>query len=283
MQALKQMRSSASVADECSLVFSQPVNIVEAGCVVSRQLHLIEDGDRVDVTEANASDYLRGIERLYLGDGIALQARALQSGFYSIISQEKISILGPSGLLHQLGALSCPEFDPEDLRIGFEPKHGYTVDSPQYSWLIETLLTFDEHQRRATVRFLTGSPSLPSGFQGLPKRLTVQLLTTTAGQPAGDSHLPCIQTCFGLFKLPRSIVASHDRMTLCVHQHFHLIPMLCAARSFGFHSFTDTHLPSDLEKNCCLQYMPSTRLLVPLHLHPNFSYLSTGAVFSTSE
>lgn len=233
MQALKQIRSSASGAHEWSLVFSQPTNIVEEGCIVSRQLHLVKGGDQVDVVEANASEYLRGIERLYLGDGIALQARALQSGFYSIISQEKISILGPSGLLHHLGALSCPEFDPEDLRLGFEPKFGYSVDSPQYSWLIQTLLTFDEDQRRATVRFLTGSPSLPSGFQGLPKRLTVQLLTTQANQPAGDSYLPVIQACAGLFKLPRFVVR---RLTIFLNDHVHLsalptFPILCISHA----------------------------------------------------
>lgn len=204
MQALKQIRSSLSVCDDLGLVFALPVNIVHCGEIVPKQLLLAPGGDQIDVTAANASSYLRAIERMYLGEGVALQIRALQAGFYSIVSQEEISILGPSGLLRQLGALSCPKFDRADLRIGFEPKFGYSTDSPQYIWLIDTLLAFDEPQRRAVVQFLTGSPHLPSGFQGLPKRLTVQLLTTQSNQPAGDSYLPVMQTCAGLFKLPRS-------------------------------------------------------------------------------
>lgn len=231
LQALKQIKSSESSGDEWGLVFSEPANMVAQGCVVARPLHLVEGGDGVEVTAANAQEYLRAVERLYLGDGIAMQVQALRSGFYSIIPQEKISILGASGLWHLLGALACPEFDREDLRIGFEPKHGYTVDSPQYQWLIETLLTFDEDQRRATVRFLTGSPSLPSGFQGLPKRLTVQLLLHDNGQPVGDSYLPVIQCCFGLFKLPRCALTCSRRAS-CTHQTRPFHPAPAARLSF---------------------------------------------------
>ncbi len=184
-------------------MFSQPAHVVEEGSIVARELHLVPGGDEIEVTAENSAEFLRAMERLYLGDGVLLQIRALQSGFYSTISQEHVAILGPSGLLHHMGALSCPEFDSEDLLIAFEPKHGYTSDSPQYKWLIETLLSFDESQRRAMVGFITGSPSLPSGFQGLPKRITVQMRLTDAGQPAGDSYLPYIQSCSGLFKLPR--------------------------------------------------------------------------------
>ena len=268
MQVLKKIRSSASGCDDWSLVFARPANMIEHGRLVSRQLQLIPGGDDVDVTPANAADYLRAIERMYLGDGVLLQIRALQSGFYSIISREKIAILGPSGLLHHLGALKCPEFDPEDLRIGFEPKHGYSAESPQVKWLIETLLTFDEPQRRATVRFLTGSPSLPSGFQGLPRRLTVQLLTTTTGHPAGDSYLPVIQACAGLFKLPRL------GFTHLHHSFSHYIHTCSVNASFSVW-FSDTHPPSDSERSFYLQYMPGKH---PHHLYSIFFFFSRLAL-----
>ncbi len=203
MQALKQIRTCSSGWDD--LVFAWPTNIVEDGCIVSRLLHLVQGGDEMEVTAANASEYLRAIERMYLGDGILLQMRALQSGFYSIISQDKVAILGASGLLHQMGALSCPPFDRADLEIAFEPNHGYTAESPQFKWLIDTILSFDECQRRATVRFITGSPSLPGGFQGLAKRLTVMMHTNSSAQPTGDDYMPTVQTCAGLFKLPRLV------------------------------------------------------------------------------
>ena len=215
-QVLKQIRCAVSGGPpispekfdfEWSLVFAQAANIVENDRIVLRQLHLVQGGDVIDVSDANAPEYLRAFERMYLGDGVALQIRALQSGFYSIIPQEHVAILGPSGLLHSLGCLTCPEFDLEDLRFGLEPKHGYDTQSPQYVWLIETLSKFDEPQRRALVRFLTGSPWLPNGFQGLQTRLTVQLQTTKEGKPADDSYFPVAQTCAGLFKLPRLVAA----------------------------------------------------------------------------
>ena len=186
-------------------MFAWPTNIVEQGCIVSRQLHLVQGGDEIEVTAANASEYLRAIERMYLGEGILLQMRALKSGFYSIVSQDKVAMLGASGLLHHMGALSCPPFDRVDLEIAFEPNHGYTTESPQFKWLIDTLLSLDECQRRATVRFITGSPSLPGGFQGLAKRITVQMHKTHTGQPSGDAYMPQVQTCAGLFKLPRFV------------------------------------------------------------------------------
>jgi hypothetical protein len=200
-QALKRIQSSGCGWD--GLVFACPAQIAEQGRVVPRQLELIPGGEEVDVTAENASEYLRAIERMYLGDGVLQQIRALQSGFYSIISQEDVAILGPSGLLEHMGALRCPEFDREDMLIGLKPENGYTTESPQYIWLIETLLTFDERQRRATIQFITGSPVLPSGFQGLPKRVTVQMMMTDTCQPCGDSHFPHCSTCAGLFKLPR--------------------------------------------------------------------------------
>ena len=177
--------------------------MAEQGRIVARQLELVPGGGDIEVTAANASEYLRAIERMYLGDGVLQQIRALQSGFYSIISQEDVAILGPSGLLEHMGALRCPEFDREDMLIGLKPENGYTTESPQYMWLIEALLSFDEPQRRATIQFITGSPVLPSGFQGLPKRITVQMLMTDECQPCGDSHFPHCSTCAGLFKLPR--------------------------------------------------------------------------------
>ncbi len=77
----------------------------------------------------------------------------------------------------------------------------------RYLWLLDVLSKFDERNRGAFVRFVTGAPWLPNGFQGLKfqgvkKPLTVQLLTTANNQPCGDFSCPYAQTCFGLLKLP---------------------------------------------------------------------------------
>jgi E3 ubiquitin-protein ligase TRIP12 len=130
-----------------------------------------------------------------------MQITALRSGFYSVIQQSHIAVLGPCGLLYQLGCLGIAEFDPADLRAGLTPQAPYASSSPQYLWLLDVLSHFDERNRIAFVRFVTGAPWLPNGFQGLKIPLKVQQLTSR-GQPCDDSYAPFAQTCFGLLKLP---------------------------------------------------------------------------------
>lgn len=190
-----------------ALDFTLQTNVVEQGSRgivpdISKRLHLVRDGDRIDVTMENAAEYLRAVERMYLGDGVAMQIRALKSGFYSVIEQSHVATLGPCGLLYQLGCLGVPEFDLQDLRGGLTPLAPYSSDSPQYLWLIEILSKFEEPDRLAFVRFVTGAPWLPSGFRGLRTPLELQLLTDKNNKPCDDSYAPFAQTCFGYLKIP---------------------------------------------------------------------------------
>ncbi len=55
---------------DCLDCFAMNTNIVEEGCRgtisdISKQLHLVRDGDRLDVTKENAAEYLRSVERMY--------------------------------------------------------------------------------------------------------------------------------------------------------------------------------------------------------------------------
>ena len=216
-QLLKMLRSSVSSGTPISeeewykngfdcFDFTLPTNIVEAGCRgivsdISRKLHLVLDGDKRELTTENAAEYLRAVERMYLGDGVAMQIRALRSGFYSVIEQSQIAVLGPCGLLYQLGCLGVAEFDLQDMRAGITPQAPFTPASPQYLWLIDTLSHFDEANRLAFLRHVTGAPWLPNGFQGLKIPLKL-LVLIRGGQPCGDMHAPFVQTCAGLVQLP---------------------------------------------------------------------------------
>jgi len=224
LDLLKRLRASISGGPPISeaewnekgfdcLDFTQQTFVVQPGSRgiipdISKVLHLVKGGDGIDVTLDNAAEYLHAFERMYLGDGVTMQIRALQSGFYSVIPLEQVAVLGPSGLLHQLGCLGVPEFDLSDMRDGITPQDPYNTQSPQFLWLFDILKSFDEPNRCAFVRFVTGVPWLASGFQGLKfqgvnKPLTVQLRTTSKdNQPCDDSYHPYAQTCFGLLKLP---------------------------------------------------------------------------------
>ena len=222
-ELLKLLRSSATsgtpICEEVwcrngydCLDFTLPTNIAAAGCKgivsdISRQLHLVHDGDKRELTPADAAEYVRAIERMYLGDGVAMQIRALRSGFYSVIEQSHIAALGPCGLLNQLGCLGVAEFDLQDLRLGITPFHPFTPTSPQYLWLIDLLSRFDQRDRLAFLRHVTGAPVLPNGFQGLKMPLQLQLRRRNPrdgrpDQPCGDESAPFVHTCAGLIQLP---------------------------------------------------------------------------------
>ena len=144
------------------------------GRLVMRGLELVPDGSKVDLSEANAAMFLKAFERMFLGDGVALQMRALRDGFYSIVPRDAVAILGASGLLRELCCLEVAPFDEEDVRFGLLPVNGYDADSPQFQWLIKSMLRFNQHERATFLRWVRGGPSLPSGFTGLPKRISVQ-------------------------------------------------------------------------------------------------------------
>jgi len=187
--------------------FALPTWIAEPGSKgikseMSKELLLVKDGQDIDVTRDNAADYLREFERLHLRDGVLLQLRALKSGFYSIIPQNQVAVLGPSGLLHLLGCFRVPEFDDDDMNEGIVPQQPYTRQSGQFLWLLETLKDLDQRDRSNFLRFVTGAPCLPSnGFRGLKFR-GVSAPITVQDLPGGDSRFPFAGTCHGFLKLP---------------------------------------------------------------------------------
>jgi E3 ubiquitin-protein ligase TRIP12 len=158
----------------------------DSGRLVVSSLELVPDGRNIDLCEANAWLFLKAFERLFLRDGVALQISSLKDGFYSVVSREAVSILGASGLLRELQCLDVAPFDEEDVKFGLLPVNGYTVDSPQFQWLIKTMLQFDARERATFLRWVKGAPSLPAGFRSLPKRITVQGINILYGS---DSHV----------------------------------------------------------------------------------------------
>ena len=145
-----------------------------SGRLVVRSLELVPGGSDVDLCEANAHLFLKGFERIFLRDGVALQIQALRDGFYSVVPFDSVTILGASGLLRELCCLEVAPFDEEDVKFGLLPVNGYDINSPQFQWLINSMLEFSEQERAAFLRWVRGAPSLPSGFKGLHKRITVQ-------------------------------------------------------------------------------------------------------------
>jgi hypothetical protein len=142
--------------------------------LVVRGLELLPGGRNLELSQANAGLFLKGVEQLFLYDGVALQIRALRDGFFSFLPRDSVSMLGASGLLRELDCLEVAPFDEEDVKFGLLPVNGFNVDSPQFQWLVQSMLQFNQLERATFLRWVRGGPSLPSGFRGLPKRITVQ-------------------------------------------------------------------------------------------------------------
>jgi len=101
------------------------------------------------------------------------------------------------------------EREPDGARVGWaqvresvRPDHGYSEASPQVQWLVEFMASMGRQERRLFMRFITGSPTLPSGgLRRLNPRLTV--VRKDAEAPlAPDDFLPSVMTCANYLKLP---------------------------------------------------------------------------------
>ena len=88
--------------------------------------------------------------------------------------------------------------------------HGYDAGSPAVGHLVRVLSGFDGQERRAFLRFITGSPCLPyGGLAALRPKLTVvcKLPPGVASPQKGgpqqcDEGLPSVMTCANYLKLP---------------------------------------------------------------------------------
>jgi hypothetical protein len=124
----------------------------------------VPNGGNIDACEANARLYLNAFERFFLRDGVALQIQALKDGFYSVISRDSVAILCASGMLRELCCAGVAPFDEDDGRF----VSGFSINSPQFQWLVGSMLRFNERERATFLRWVKGGPSfnLAVGLQG---------------------------------------------------------------------------------------------------------------------
>ncbi|GBE62080.1 ubiquitin HECT domain containing protein [Babesia ovata] len=160
---------------------------------------LVEGGETLLVTNDNVVDYVRGVIRMRLYDGIRLPVWSFRMGFATVAPLESLSLFTPMELSMELFSTSKQDvfWTPEHLQMHIVPDHGYDVSSHAYQLLIMVLSEFTEVERRQFLRFCTGSPVLPKqGFAGLKPVMRVV--------KKGDNvdELPSVMTCSNYLKLP---------------------------------------------------------------------------------
>jgi E3 ubiquitin-protein ligase TRIP12 len=155
-------------------------------------------------------EYIDGVVRLLLVDGVRQQAEEILRGVDDVFPSASLRAFTPN----ELRALLCGEQDAdwqeEAITKNIVCKHGYTSSSVHVQRLVAVMSSFDRDQRRLFLRFVTGASRLPNGGFGalVPNRLTVvkkQVESRTGGEVTQaniDAQLPSCSTCQVYLKLP---------------------------------------------------------------------------------
>lgn len=126
------------------------------------EYELVENGENIDVTFENVSDYIDKVIDAILISGVSKQVEAFVEGFSRILSVEDMKIFTSEELTSLFGNAD-EDWTTETLSEVIKADHGFNNDSPALRRLIEVLSEFDKVARRDFLQFLTGSPKLPIG------------------------------------------------------------------------------------------------------------------------
>eukprot|EP00658_Telonema_sp_P-2_P082688 TRINITY_DN8789_c0_g1_i4.p1 TRINITY_DN8789_c0_g1~~TRINITY_DN8789_c0_g1_i4.p1 ORF type:complete len:241 (+),score=57.36 TRINITY_DN8789_c0_g1_i4:124-846(+) len=163
---------------------------------------LCENGAEMDVTSANASDYLSKVSTALLKDTMQVAAKAVREGFGSVFSLVSLKML----TIPELVGIFMGNRDPitiADLDTYVICDHGYISTSKPVRMFFELLSEMSVDKQCQFFQFLTGSPTLPvGGLSALKPQMTI--VRKTSGDPnvPEDSQLPSAMTCQNYLKLP---------------------------------------------------------------------------------
>ena len=175
------------------------------------QYELCLGGARRSVTGANAREYARRVVEATLVEGVEPQFRAFREGVDSVFPIKRLAIFTESEIATLVAGERSPEpWSASYLRDHMVLDHGYDAGSPAIGHLVRVMSGFDGQERRAFLRFITGSPCLPyGGLAALRPKLTVvcKLPPGVASPQKGgpqqcDEGLPSVMTCANYLKLP---------------------------------------------------------------------------------
>lgn len=183
-------------------------------------MELKPGGKDLPVTSANVEEYLKLVVDATLGSGIQAQMDAFRAGFEEVFPLRHLNCFYED----EIESMLCGSDDAWDVDLLYKVikfDHGYNSDSAPIRHFVEVLCELDRKERKAFLRFVTGSPRLPpGGLSALQPQLTVvrkhpsggdgATPGTTPGTPGipvegttlADGDLPSVMTCANYIKLP---------------------------------------------------------------------------------
>eukprot|EP00826_Nyctotherus_ovalis_P060185 TRINITY_DN8421_c0_g2_i1.p1 TRINITY_DN8421_c0_g2~~TRINITY_DN8421_c0_g2_i1.p1 ORF type:complete len:630 (-),score=192.75 TRINITY_DN8421_c0_g2_i1:163-2052(-) len=166
-------------------------------------IELKADGSSVELTTENVGEYLSLTTYYTLNKTVSLQVNGFRNGFSLVLPVETLQFFKSSEMETLICGNKPEQWDVRMLSENILPVHGYHKDSPQYKHFIEYLTTLQRDKQRLFLKYVTGSPRLPSGgFAELTPKLTVAKRITPEGDHP-DLYLPSVMTCQNYLKVPK--------------------------------------------------------------------------------
>ncbi|KAJ1923223.1 Ubiquitin fusion degradation protein 4 [Tieghemiomyces parasiticus] len=158
-------------------------------------------GEPADITADNLEAYVTWVTTTTLRDGVGAQAARFRQGFAKVFPVKRLACFTGGELSDLLGG-AAEDWNLTTLQANVKVDHGYCLTSPTVQNLLQVMHELSPADRRAFLKFITGSPKLPiGGFKALAPRLTVVCKPCEAPLTS-DDYLPSVMTCVNFLKLP---------------------------------------------------------------------------------
>ncbi|VVC44025.1 E3 ubiquitin-protein ligase, SMURF1 type,WW domain,C2 domain,HECT domain [Cinara cedri] len=159
---------------------------------------LIENGDKVKVTDVNKDEYIRLMTEWRMTRGIEEQTQALLDGFNEVVALEWLKYFDEREL--ELMLCGMQEIDVEDWQLHTIYRH-YNRTSKQINWFWQFVKQADNEKRARLLQFVTGTCRVPvGGFAELMGSNGAQRFCIE--KVGKETWLPRSHTCFNRLDLP---------------------------------------------------------------------------------
>uniref|UniRef100_A0A915EF74 E3 ubiquitin-protein ligase n=1 Tax=Ditylenchus dipsaci TaxID=166011 RepID=A0A915EF74_9BILA len=176
-----------------------------------KEIELVEQGSKVDVTADNVEEYVEKCLDFYLNTGIREQVTAFRQGFDLVFPLSSLTAFTPSEVQVLLSGEQCPQWTRDDIMKYTEPKLGYSRDSAGFLHFVTS------YAKVSAVYYWLFFTSTRRSCQSPPR------LTVVRKVGSGDGSFPSVNTCVHYLKLPeyscaeilreRLLAATYERVS----------------------------------------------------------------------
>ncbi|KAJ3446121.1 e3 ubiquitin-protein ligase trip12 [Anaeramoeba flamelloides] len=163
------------------------------------KIELVKGGSKKLVTMNNLQHYMNLVYNFFLFDGIMHQINAFKNGFNKLMPISHLKCFS----VYEIDTIINGEMETWNEKLllnSLSCEHGYFKSSKVVQWLVQVLSDLNSSQKKAFLKFCTGSPRLPvGGIANLKPKLTI---VKSDRFVSPDQRLPTCMTCVNFLKIP---------------------------------------------------------------------------------